>query len=54
VAADAGVHPGNLLATLAPWLELRRMHAAVWTAVLAATRPRHRAAARELPAAEFG
>lgn len=39
---------------LAPWLELRRMHAAVWTAVLAAHRPAHRAAARERLAAEFG
>ncbi len=41
-------------AELAPWLELRRMHAAVWTAVLATHRPTHRAAAAERMAAEFG
>ena len=41
-------------AELAPWLELRRMHAAVWTAVLAPHRPGHRAAAEERMAAEFG
>ncbi|WP_456545570.1 MULTISPECIES: phosphotransferase family protein [unclassified Blastococcus] len=41
-------------ADLAPWLELRRMHAAVWTAVLAVHRPAHRAAARERLTAEFG
>ncbi|MGY1771759.1 phosphotransferase family protein [Blastococcus sp. SYSU D00813] len=41
-------------AELAPWLELRRLHAAVWTAVLATHRPVHRAAARERLAAELG
>ncbi|RBY86175.1 phosphotransferase family protein [Blastococcus sp. TF02A-26] len=41
-------------AELAPWLELRRMHAAAWTAVLAASRPAHRAAAVERLTAEFG
>ena len=40
-------------AELAPWLELRRMHAAVWTAVLATHRPAHREAAAERMTAEF-
>ncbi len=41
-------------ADLAPWLELRRMHAAAWTAVLATARPAYAAAARERLTAEFG
>lgn len=39
-------------AELAPWLELRRLHTAAWTAVAAAGRPERRAAAqRVLPQA---
>ncbi|MGK5112841.1 phosphotransferase family protein [Geodermatophilus sp. CPCC 205506] len=41
-------------AELAPWLELRRLHAAAWSVVAATGHPRRRPAARERLAAVLG